>query len=81
MEFVNSNEAKTQLTEWIRRSLAGERIVIAQGGVPLVELKPYPRTVRRQGGVWKGQVHMSEDFDEPLTDLEREIYGNVDPPA
>ena len=74
MVIVNSYEAKTQLSKLIRRALDGERIVIARSGEPLVELRPFRETKRRVGGVWKGQVRMAEDFDEPLADLEDEIY-------
>ncbi|MCG8457686.1 MAG: type II toxin-antitoxin system prevent-host-death family antitoxin [Holophagales bacterium] len=80
MEIVNSYEAKTRLSQLIRRALAGERIVIARAGKPLVELRPYREQERRQGGVWKGRVRMASDFDEPLAELEREIYGDT-PPA
>lgn len=74
MEIVDSREAQSQLSEWIRRVLQGERIVIAEAGKPLVELQPY-RPMPREGGTWKGQVRMDDDFDEPLPDLEQEIYG------
>ena len=76
MEIVNSYEAKTHLSRLIRRALKGERIVIARAGKPLVELLPYREQQRRVGGIWKGKVHMADDFDEPLNDLEREIYGD-----
>lgn len=79
MVIVNSYEAKTQLSKLIRRALAGERIVIARAGEPLVELRPYREPKHRVGGVWKGRVHMAEDFDEPLADLESEIYGAEEP--
>ncbi|MEM8964307.1 MAG: type II toxin-antitoxin system prevent-host-death family antitoxin [Acidobacteriota bacterium] len=75
MEIVNSYEAKTHLSELIRRALAGERIVIAKAGKPLVELRPFREQAPRVGGIWKGKVRMSDDFDEPLTELEDDIYG------
>lgn len=75
MEIVNSYEAKTHLSRLIRRALDGERIVIARAGKPLVELLPYREQERRVGGIWKGKVHMADDFDDPLTELEQEIYG------
>lgn len=79
MVMVNSYEAKTQLSRLIRRALEGERIVIAKAGKPLVELRPYREQERRKGGIWRGKVKMAEDFDEPLTDLEAEIYGEKAP--
>ncbi len=80
MEIVNSYEAKTHLSKLIQRALEGERIVIARAGKPLVELRPYEEQKPRVGGIWKGKVHMAADFDEPVAELEREIYG-VDPSA
>ncbi len=76
MEIVNSYEAKTQLSKLIRRALAGERIVIARAGRPLVELKPYERPRPRRAGLWKGKVRIAVDFDAPVPELERALYGD-----
>lgn len=76
MEIVNSYEAKTHLSRLIRRALAGERIVIARAGRPLVELKPYQPSAPRTPGLWEGRVKIAPDFDEPLPELERAIYGD-----
>lgn len=76
MEIVNSYEAKTHLSKLIRRALDGERIVIARAGKPLVELLPYRERKPRVGGIWKGEVRMADDFDEPLEDLEQAIYDD-----
>ena len=76
MEIVNSYEAKTQLSRLIKRALRGERIVIARAGQPLVELKPYEPSQPRVSGLWKGKVRIAEDFDAPVPDLERALYGD-----
>lgn len=76
MEIVNSYQAKTQLSKLIRRALAGERIVIARAGRPLVELKPYERPQPRVAGLWKGKMRIAEDFDAPLPELEQALYGD-----
>lgn len=76
MEIVNSYEAKTQLSKLIRRALAGERIVIARHGRPLVELKPYEQPGPRVPGLWRGKVRIADDFDAPIPELERAIYGD-----
>jgi antitoxin (DNA-binding transcriptional repressor) of toxin-antitoxin stability system len=75
VEIVNSYDAKTRLSRLIDRALAGERIVIARAGRPLVELRPYRPAPPRRGGRWKGRVRIARDFDAPLSDLERAIYG------
>lgn len=79
MEVVNSYEAKTQLSRLIRRALAGERIVIARAGRPLVELTPYEPARPRVSGLWKGKVRIADDFDASVPDLERALYGDEIP--
>lgn len=76
MEIVNSYEAKTQLSKLIRRALAGERIVIARAGRPLVELTPYKPQQERVAGLWKGKLRIAEDFDAPIPELEQALYGD-----
>lgn len=64
-EPVNVYEAKTQLSRLINRALAGEDVVIARAGKPVVRLVPVqsPRP-RREPGSWRGRVWMADDFDE-----------------
>jgi antitoxin (DNA-binding transcriptional repressor) of toxin-antitoxin stability system len=76
MHVVNTYEAKTQLSRLIEQALAGERVVIARAGRPLVELKPYVAARPRVSGLWKGRVRIARDFDAPLPELERDIYGD-----
>ena len=75
METFNIYEAKAQLSELVRRALAGEHIVIAKAGTPLVKLAPYQKPRPRQGGQWKGRIWIADDFDAPLQDMDAEIYG------
>jgi antitoxin (DNA-binding transcriptional repressor) of toxin-antitoxin stability system len=79
MEIVNSYEAKTQLSKLIERALAGERIVIARAGRPLVELRPYRSVRPRVPGVWKGKARIARDFDAPVEELEQAVYKIVLP--
>ncbi|WP_172657282.1 type II toxin-antitoxin system Phd/YefM family antitoxin [Myxosarcina sp. GI1] len=41
MKIANIHEAKTQLSKLIESALAGEEIIIAKSGKPLVKLIPY----------------------------------------
>ena len=41
MKIFNIHEAKTQLSKLIESALAGEEIIIAKAGKPLVRLIPY----------------------------------------
>jgi prevent-host-death family protein len=75
---VTVTEAKTQLSSLIERVVDGEEIVIRRGQEPVAKLIRYETPpVRRQLGALRGQIWMSEDFDEPDEDLER-LFGTRD---
>ncbi len=61
----NIHHAKTHFSELLQDVLHGEEVVIAKAGVPIAKLIPFtlPKK-KRQGGQWKGKVHISADFDE-----------------
>ena len=60
------DDAKTNLSELVDRAAAGEEIIIARDGVPLVRLVPVTaQLVPRQPGGWEGRVTLSENFDAP----------------
>lgn len=67
MKISNIHQAKSQLSKLIESALAGEEIVIAKAGKPLVRLIPYQEDKQpRNPGGWEGKVVMSDDFDEEL---------------
>lgn len=68
------HEAKTELSRLVERALAGEEVVIARAGVPVVRLVPVAREGKRKLGQWAGQVEMADDFDAPLTDEELDAW-------
>ncbi len=65
-KVVNMHEAKSQLSYLVEQAEAGEEIVIARAGKPVVRLVPVQAAVRRFGR-WRGKVVMSDDFDAPLS--------------
>jgi len=65
---VNIHEAKTKLSELIRKAEQGEEIIIARAGTPTVCLKPYKHPGKRVLGEYKGLITISDDFDAPLPD-------------
>jgi len=67
---VNVLEAKTQLSRLLDRALAGEEVVIARAGRPLVRLVPVEaeEALPRVPGALVGKGWISEDFNEPLPD-------------
>jgi prevent-host-death family protein len=77
MHLANIHHAKTQLSNLINRALAGEEVVIARAGEPLVRLVPvHQDTSPRQGGQLKGQIQMSEEFDSCGPEIERLFHGD-----
>ncbi len=51
---INVAEAKAKLSELLVRALAGEEIVIARAGKPLVRLVPVKSPEERKKGAWRG---------------------------
>lgn len=69
MASVNVHEAKTHLSELLKRVEGGEEIVIARAGQPVAKLVPLrKRTDPREPGGWEGKVWIAPDFDAPLPD-------------
>jgi prevent-host-death family protein len=64
-ETVNMHQAKSSLSRLVERALAGEDIVIARNGEPLVRLVPVPRKkeARRVPGRSKGKIWISPEFE------------------
>jgi len=59
------DEAQSQLARLIGLAEKGEEIVIARAGKPVARLVPYRQAEGpREGGQWRGQVHVAPDFDE-----------------
>lgn len=71
MATVNIHEAKTNFSKLVNRAMAGECIIIAKAGRPVVELRPLSdRPKQRVPGIDKGKVFIHEDFDDPLPEFE-----------
>lgn len=81
MHVVNISEAKTHLAQIVKRVLAGEDIVIARQGEPLVRLSVYQADLTpREGGQMRGQIWIADDFDAPDPELEALFYdGPIEP--
>lgn len=78
---VNIGEAKTHLSSLLERVAAGEEVIIANANVPVARLVPIARASGlRTPGRLLGQIVMSDDFDDPLPDLEAAFYdGPIEP--
>ena len=65
-EPIPLNEAKTHLSQLIRRVEAGEEIVIRRGPTPVARLIAEPAQRVQAPGCLRGRVEISADFDVPL---------------
>ena len=74
-EIVNMHKAKTTLSHLVERALAGEEVIIARDGTPLVRLVPVPqRPEKRVPGRSRGKIWISPDFEltnEEIDEFER----------
>jgi prevent-host-death family protein len=82
--IVNLYEAKTRLSRLVEDAAAGEEIVICKSGKPKARLLPLvpERTTPRQSGLWKGQIQVSEGFEEPIRQDWWHVYSDdpdIDP--
>lgn len=77
MARVGMHDAKTHLSRLVERAEAGEDVVIQRNGKPVVRLVPVveePRSLASVRGVWRGRVHIADDFDELPEDI-AEAFG------
>jgi prevent-host-death family protein len=78
---VNIHQAKTHLSELLRRVVGGDEITICRAGVPVARLiAAKPQAKPRPLGMYRGQFTVPEDFDAPLPDeLLAQFYGGEVP--
>lgn len=67
MRTVNMHEAKTHLSRLAEEVAAGEEVIVAKAGKPIMKLTPlHSERKPRKLGLLKGKIHMAKDFDAPL---------------
>ena len=75
MTIVNMHEAKTHLSQLVKRAAAGEEIIVAKAGEPVAKIVAYtePPKQPRVPGSMKGQIWMAPDFDEIPEEFEEYV--------
>jgi prevent-host-death family protein len=74
---LNVYEAKTRLSHLLDQALAGEDVVIARNGKPVVRLVPVQRRpVQRQPGAWKGKGWIADEFDDTSDEVVESFYSS-----
>jgi prevent-host-death family protein len=71
---VNIHEAKSSLSKLIERARAGDEVIIAKAGTPMVRLVPVDRPAKRVFGSAKGQITFKEGWDAPMTKRELDEF-------
>lgn len=75
-EIVNMHQAKSSLSRLVERALAGEEVVIARNGEPLVKLVPVPKEKKpRVPGLYKGKIWIAPDFEFTDEEIEELFEG------
>jgi len=76
---VNIHEAKTHLSRLLERVSTGEEIIIARAGKPIARLVPWQKKKSpRNLGLFVGQIHIHEDFDELPDEMQKLFEGDAD---
>jgi prevent-host-death family protein len=75
-------EAQANLSQLVERAVAGEDIVIAEAGQPLVRLVPLAKQQvsmePRKLGQFADVIQIGDDFDDPLPDdIQRAFDGEM----
>ncbi len=71
---INIYDAKAQLSQLVERALAGEDIVIAKNGKPMVKLIPLRDDRPRVLGASPGLFDLPEGWERALTDAEYDEF-------
>lgn len=70
MKMINIQAAKTHLSRLVEEAVAGEEIILAKAGKPLVRIIPYaPAKAARKGGGLHGKIWEADDAWAPDSDL------------
>lgn len=70
MTQYNIHMVKAHLSELIQRAMMGEEIIIAKDNKPIAKITALsPVTHKREVGLAKGMIKLSDDFDAPLDDF------------
>jgi prevent-host-death family protein len=77
MPIINMHAAKTQLSDLVKRARAGEEIMIARDGEPVVRLIPVEAQLpRRDFGALAGRIRVPASFFEELPDDELAAWAS-----
>jgi prevent-host-death family protein len=73
-EPISIHAAKTHLSRLIARAEAGEEVIIARSGKPVVKLVSLASKPKRVPGRWKGRFTVGPEFFEPMSEEELALW-------
>ena len=78
---VNIHQAKTHLSRYVDRAVAGETVVLCRRNKPIAEIRPLrqPTAEPRPFGLAKGAFSVPPSFFEPLPDDEIAAFEGGSP--
>lgn len=85
MKTVDVDHEKANLSNLVDEALSGEEVVLTKEGKPAARLIPVEQNTAEKKknilstlGMLKGQIWMSDDFDDPLPDDLLRGFGVID---
>lgn len=68
-KVITINELQNKISEMLECIAVGDKIIIKKDNKPFARLIPFSnRENKRVAGLNKGEIWISDDFDEPLPD-------------
>ena len=76
MKIHTIHEAKTNLSQLIKKACEGEEVIIARGDQPVVKLVPIAAAQKKRvPGGFEGKIWWTADAFDPLTEEELREWG------
>ena len=76
MLWVNTHEAKTNLSKLLVSVEEGKDVVIARFGKPVAKLVVYKPVIKKVGwGLLKNKIWMDENFNDESLEVNEMFYG------
>lgn len=82
VQIVGVRELRGKLSDYLRRAAAGESFDVMVRGRKVAELRApaQPDANFRKPGALKGRVWISDDFNDPLPEIEAAMEADIFPP-
>jgi len=76
MKYYTVHEAKTNLSQLIKKACDGQEVIIARGKKPVVKLVPIGNQAKKRiPGGFEGKISWTPDAFDPLTEEEMRELG------